>query len=75
MLQLATRLTNHERYLQALSAAGVDDVLKAIGEQLGLNSLVAILVTFIVVSWSTPGYIHYDVRNFTHICVHVSRQA
>lgn len=52
----------HEHYLQALSVAGFDDVLSNIGEQLGLDSLVAFHVTFIGVSSATKGFLHYDVN-------------
>ena len=53
----------HEHYLQALSIAGFDDMLKSVGEFLGLDSLVVFHVTFIAVSQSTRGYIHTDVSN------------
>jgi SET domain len=51
----------HEHYLQALSVAGFDEVLKGIGEHLGMEGLVAFHVTFIGVSYSNRGYLHRDV--------------
>jgi SET domain len=51
----------HEHYLQALSVAGFDEVLKGIGEHLGMDGLVAFHVTFIGVSYSNRGYLHRDV--------------
>jgi len=51
----------HENYLQALSHAGFDDMLKALGEHLNMDGLVAFHVTFIAVSEATKGYIHQDV--------------
>ena len=51
----------HEHYLQALSVAGFDEVLKAIGEYLNMDGLVAFHVTFIAVSHSTKGYLHHDM--------------
>lgn len=51
----------HEDYLQALSAAGFDEMLRGIGTTLQLDSLVAFHVTFIAVSHSVRGYMHYDV--------------
>lgn len=51
----------HEDYLQALSVSGFDTILRGIGEQMGMDGLVAFHVTFIAVSYSTEGYMHYDV--------------
>ena len=51
----------HEDYLQALGAAGFDEMLKSIGETLNMDGLVAFHVTFIAVSQSTRGYVHKDV--------------
>jgi hypothetical protein len=53
----------HDHYLQALSVAGFDNILKSIGEYLGMNGLVVYHVTFIATSWSTKGYLHYDNTN------------
>jgi hypothetical protein len=53
----------HEHYLQALSLAGFDSMLKGIGEHLGLESLVVFQVTFIAVSQSTRGFVHTDVSD------------
>lgn len=50
-----------QSYLEALSIAGFDDILAGIGETLGMDGLVAFHVTFIGVSYSTKGYMHYDV--------------
>lgn len=52
----------HDDYLQALTIAGFDDMIKSIGEQLGLDGLAVYHVTFIAVSQSTKGYIHTDVQ-------------
>jgi hypothetical protein len=51
----------HEHYLQALSAAGFDEILDGIGQYLGMDGLVAFHVTFIGVSFSNNGYLHHDV--------------
>jgi hypothetical protein len=51
----------HETYLQALSAAGFDQVLRDIGEQLGMDGLVAFHLTFIAVSRSAHSLLHHDV--------------
>jgi SET domain len=53
----------HEHYLQALSVAGFDEVLNGIGEYLGMDGLVAFHVTFIAVSFSNKGFMHYDVMD------------
>jgi hypothetical protein len=50
----------HENYLHTLSAAGFDEVLQAIGEQLGMDGLACYHLTFIGVSHCTKGYIHKD---------------
>ena len=52
----------HEHYLQALSVAGFDTVLKGVGEYLGMDGLVAFHVTFIAGSYSNRGYLHCDVQ-------------
>lgn len=52
----------HEHYLQALSAAGFDDILDGIGRHLNMDGLVAFHVTFIAVTFSNRGYLHYDVQ-------------
>jgi len=53
----------HDNYLQALNVAGFSDMLKGIGEYLGLDHLCVFHVTFIATSQSTRGYIHTDVSN------------
>jgi hypothetical protein len=50
-----------EHYLQALSRAGFDDVLKAIGEHFHYTGLVAYHMSVIAVSHCTPGSLHVDV--------------
>jgi hypothetical protein len=55
--------STHQSYLQALGAAGFDDVLKSIGEALGMNGLAAFHLTFIAVSHCTKGLVHIDVGN------------
>jgi hypothetical protein len=52
---------SQQSYIEALSAAGFDDILAKIGENLGMDGLVAFHVTFIGVSHSTEGFMHYDV--------------
>jgi hypothetical protein len=52
---------SQQSYVEALSAAGFDDILAKIGENLGMDGLVAFHVTFIGVSHSTEGFMHYDV--------------
>lgn len=54
---------SHDDYLQALSASKFDAVLDAIGRSLNMDGLVAFHLTFIAVSRSTRGYLHYDLRN------------
>jgi len=53
----------HEDYLQTLSLAGFDEVLKSVGEYMHMDGLVAFHVTFIAVSYSTKGFMHRDVAN------------
>ena len=53
---------SHNDYLKALSAAGFDEVLEAIGEHFELDGLACYHVTFIGVSYCERGYSHYDVR-------------
>ena len=53
--------TAHEHYLQALSVAGFDEILAAVGEHFGMEGLVVFHVTFIAVSYSNKGYLHQDV--------------
>jgi hypothetical protein len=52
---------SQQSYLEALSAAGFDEILGKIGESLGMNGLVAFHVTFIGASHSTKGFMHTDV--------------
>jgi hypothetical protein len=52
---------SQQSYIEALSAAGFDDILAKIGENLGMDGLVAFQVTFIGVSHSTKGFMHRDV--------------
>lgn len=51
----------HVHYLEALSLAGFDQVLQAIGEHFEMDGLVAFHLTFMAVSHSTKGYMHFDV--------------
>jgi hypothetical protein len=51
-----------QSYIEALSAAGFDDILAKIGENLGMDGLVAFHVTFIGVSHSTKGFVHTDAQ-------------
>ncbi|GKY95843.1 hypothetical protein MPSEU_000544900 [Mayamaea pseudoterrestris] len=51
----------HNHYLEALSVAGFDSVLQSIGERFQMEGLVAFHLTFMAVSQSTRGYLHYDV--------------
>ncbi|KAL3793511.1 hypothetical protein HJC23_007251 [Cyclotella cryptica] len=53
----------HEEYLKVLAEGNFDLVLDAIGRYLGLEGLVAYHLTFIGVSHSEKGYIHYDSTN------------
>jgi hypothetical protein len=50
-----------EDYLQALGAAGFDEMLEGVGKYLDMSGLVAFHVTFIAVSRATRGYLHHDV--------------
>jgi hypothetical protein len=51
-----------DSYLEALGESGFDDVLKAIGEHLGLDGLVCYHLTFIGVSYSQKSEIHYEFQ-------------
>lgn len=51
---------SHEDSLRALAKAGFDDVLKAIGNFLGLDNLVAFSIGLLAVTKSDKGYIHVD---------------
>jgi SET domain len=51
---------SQQSYIQALGAAGFDEVLASIGEKLSFDSLVAYQVTFIAVSVANKGMMHYD---------------
>jgi hypothetical protein len=51
---------SQQLYIEALNAAGFDDFLAKIGESLGMDGLVAFQVTFIAVSHSSKGFMHYD---------------
>ena len=53
----------HEEYLEVLARGNFDLVLKAIGEYLGLETLVAYHLTFIGVSHSEKGFIHRDTHH------------
>lgn len=44
----------------ALSSAGFDDVLSAVGTHFGFKGLACYQVTFIAVSVSNRGFIHHD---------------
>jgi hypothetical protein len=50
-------------WLEMLSEAGFDEILKGIGESLGLNGLVAFHGSFMGISTSTKHYLHYDIQN------------
>jgi hypothetical protein len=52
---------SHQSILQALGAAGFDEMLKSIGESLGLDGLAVFQLTFIAVSHCSKGNIHSDV--------------
>ena len=54
---------SQNRYLEALSAGGFDQVLDGIGRTFRMDGLVAFHVTFIAVSHSTKGFIHHDVTS------------
>jgi hypothetical protein len=49
-----------DSYLEALGESGFDEVLQAMGKQLGLDGLVCYHLTFIGVSHSQKSYIHHD---------------
>lgn len=53
----------HEDYLKVLRENGFLGVLNIIGNELGLDSLVAYHLTFIVVSHCEQGYIHHDTHS------------
>lgn len=53
----------HKSYLEALGAAGFDDVLRSFGEYLGLDSLVAYHLSFIPVSFCSEGFVHRDFKD------------
>ncbi|KAL7554352.1 hypothetical protein ACHAWF_017808 [Thalassiosira exigua] len=50
----------HEEYLKVLARGDFDLVLDAVGSYLGLKSLVAYHLTFIGVSHSVRGFVHWD---------------
>eukprot|EP00538_Stauroneis_constricta_P004193 CAMPEP_0119571430 /NCGR_PEP_ID=MMETSP1352-20130426/44116_1 /TAXON_ID=265584 /ORGANISM="Stauroneis constricta, Strain CCMP1120" /LENGTH=829 /DNA_ID=CAMNT_0007621109 /DNA_START=132 /DNA_END=2621 /DNA_ORIENTATION=+ len=52
---------SQEDYLTALSASGFDETLDAIGKFFDMDGLAAYHVTFIGVSHSVRGFLHYDV--------------
>jgi len=52
---------SHRKCLQALSAAGYNDVLRNIGENFGFDGLACYHIAFINVSHSAGGLIHFDV--------------
>jgi hypothetical protein len=52
---------SQEHYLQALSAAGFDDILSKIGNYFGFKGLACFHLTFIAVSYCTKGFIHRDM--------------
>jgi hypothetical protein len=49
-------------WLEMLSEAGFDEILKGIGESMGFNGLVAFHGSFMGISTSTKHYIHYDIQ-------------
>jgi hypothetical protein len=55
--------TSQNAYLKALSDAGFDNILKAIGEKMGFKKLNAMHLAFIGVSHSAKGFKHADVVN------------
>jgi hypothetical protein len=55
--------TSQRVYLNALSNAGFDNVLKGIGERLGFKKLVCMHLAFIGVSHSAKGFKHADMTN------------
>jgi hypothetical protein len=52
----------HEHYLQALTVAGFDEILTAVGQYLGMENIVIFHVTFIACSFSTKGFLHHDMN-------------
>lgn len=53
----------HDEWMEALSAVGFDEVLKGIGESLGLDGLFAFSSTFVAASIGGKGFLHDDVAN------------
>mmetsp|Transcript_44 Transcript_44/g.60 ORF Transcript_44/g.60 Transcript_44/m.60 type:complete len:306 (-) Transcript_44:522-1439(-) len=53
----------HEDFLKLLRENGFLGVLNVIGNELGLDALVAYQLTFIVVSHCEQGFIHHDTHN------------
>lgn len=53
----------HEGYLKILTENGFLSVLNIIGNELGLDGLVAYQLTFIVVSHCEQGFMHHDTHN------------
>ena len=56
---------SHNDYLRALGKAGFDDVLVQIGNYFNLTGLACYHLSFIAVSHSQKGFIHYDMRIMT----------
>lgn len=52
----------HEEYLKILALGNFDQVLHSIGTSLGLKGLAVYQMTFIGVSHSTEGFMHFDSR-------------
>jgi hypothetical protein len=55
--------TSQQVYLNALSNAGFDNILKGIGEKFGFKKLVCMHLAFIGVSHSAKGFKHADMSN------------
>eukprot|EP00978_Attheya_sp_CCMP212_P025674 scaffold83052_cov59-Attheya_sp.AAC.1 len=53
----------HNHYLQALSLAGVDGILKDIGEYLGMEGIFVFHLEFMGVSHATHGTLHTDMED------------
>jgi len=53
----------HEDFLKLLRENGFLGVLNVIGNELGIDALVAYQLTFIVVSHCEQGFIHHDTHN------------
>jgi hypothetical protein len=53
----------YQSYLQTLGAAGFDDLLKSIGESLGMDGLAAFHLGFIAVSHCSKGDMLIDLKN------------